>query len=339
MCCARSRIAPPVSRTDGAPVKRPQGFGTPAPAAPAEPERRAGKRAARRRVDSAATVVPPVAAPVTSAADESPDIVTKVAAAKRPGRELAKIARQRRRYEKNEIRRFTRRSRHRRALWLTIGSLTLVLAALVAVAVYSPLLALRTITIDGASRVQASEVHSAIDGQLGTPLALVDYGAITRELSAFPLIRSFVTETVPPDTLVIHIVERAPVGSIVSSSGYDVVDPAGVVIQSASERPAGIPLIDIGGASADSAAFKAVVEVLLALPDSMLATVESATAQTKDDVTFVLAGVGQRVVWGSADRSALKSRVLQELIATQDPAHQVEYDVTAPLSPVLRPVG
>ena len=88
------------------------------------------------------------------------------------------------------------------------------------------------------------------------------------------------------------------------------VDPAGVVIQSASERPAGIPLIDIGGASADSPAFKAVVEVLLALPDSMLATVESATAQTKDDVTFVLAGVGQRVVWGSADRSALKARVL-----------------------------
>jgi cell division protein FtsQ len=266
-------------------------------------------------------------------------VVTKVSAAKRPDRELAKIARQRRRYEKQEIRRFTRRSRHRRVLWLTTGSMILVLAALVAVAVYSPLLALRTITIDGASRVKAAEVHSAIDGQLGTPLALIDYGAITRELSAFPLIRSFVTETVPPDTLVIHIVERAPVGALATSSGYDVVDPAGVVIQSASERPAGIPLIDIGGASADSPAFKAVVEVLLALPDSMLATVESATAQTKDDVTFVLAGVGQRVVWGSADRSALKSRVLQELMATQDPAHQVEYDVTAPLSPVLRPVG
>ena len=62
--------------------------------------------------------------------------------------------------------------------------------------------------------------------------------------------------------------------------------------------------------------------MLLALPDSMLATVESATAQTKDDVTFVLAGVGQRVVWGSADHSALKSRVLQELIATQARAHR-----------------
>jgi cell division protein FtsQ len=339
-------------------MKRPQGFDRPATTAP-EPEPRPGKRrtppaaptsdetapkagAAKARTQKARAQkarAPKVAAARSVTPDVTPDVTTKVAAAKRPGRELAKIARARRRYERNEVRRFTRRTRHRRAAWLTAGSLVLVLAALVAVAVYSPLLALRTITIDGASRVKASEVHAAIDGQLGTPLALVDYGAITRELSAFPLIRSFVTETVPPDTLVIHIVERAPVGALVSSSGYDVVDPAGVVIQSAAERPAGIPLIDIGGASADSPAFKAVVEVLLALPDSMLAKVESATAQTKDDVTFVLAGVGQRVVWGSAERSALKARVLQELIATQDPAHRVEYDVTAPLSPVLRPVG
>ncbi|GAB3045922.1 hypothetical protein GCM10027052_30610 [Parafrigoribacterium mesophilum] len=326
-------------------MKRPQGFDRPAATTPADtPEPRQAKRRTPAKLTVPKFTLPKLTAPAgaQAPADDTTvaaDIQTKLAAAKRPGRELAKIARQRRRYEKSEVRRFTRRSRHRRAAWLTTGSLILLLAALVAVAVYSPLLALRTITIDGASRVKASEVHSAIDGQLGTPLALVDYGTIRKELSAFPLIRSFVTETVPPDTLVIHIVERQPVGSLATSSGYDVVDPAGVVIQSAAERPAGMPLIDIGGASSDSPAFKAVVEVLLALPDSMLATVESATAQTKDDVTFVLAGVGQRVVWGSADRSALKSRVLQELIATQDPAHRVEYDVTAPLSPVLRPVG
>ena len=211
------------------------------------------------------------------------------------------------------------------------------MAALVAVGVYSPLLALKTITINGASRVNASEVHTAVDGQLGTPLALVDFGKVRRELAAFPLIRSFVTEIVPPDTLIIHIVERAPVGSLATATGFDVVDPAGIVIQASAQRQPGVPLIDLGGATASSPAFAAAVAVLLALPDSLLPQVDRVTARTRDDVTFVLTGAGQRVVWGSPDQSDLKARVLQRLIATQNPASRVEYDVSAPLSAVVRP--
>jgi cell division protein FtsQ len=313
-------------------MKRPQGFDAPragsAPQTPTPPQ----KPVRQKRPARLKPTEPPATAPEPA---EEPERAEKLP--RRPGRQVAKAARERRRFEKSEIRRFTRRSRHRRLTWIVTGSVLVVLAAMVAVAVYSPLLALRTIQVDGASRVKASEVHSAVDGQLGTPLALVDYGTIKRELSAFPLIRSFVTETVPPDTLIIHIVERAPVGSVASSSGFDLVDPAGVVIQSASERPKGVPLIDIGGKPASSPAFKAVVEVLLALPTPIARKVQSVTAQTKDDVTLVLAGVGQRVVWGSAERSTLKARVLEELVATQNPRHRVEYDVTAPLSPVIRP--
>lgn len=324
-------------------MKRPQGFDRkPAPAEPIKKRhtKPAQPKPAQLKPARPAKSIRPenVAQSDNPAQSESPAQLEKPSRVKRPARELARTVRARRRFEKSEIRRFTRRSRHRRLAWVVTGCLVLVLAALVAVAVYSPLLALRTITVEGASRVKASEVHSAIDGQLGTPLALVDYDKIKRDLSAFPLIRSFVTETVPPDTLIIHIVERSPVGAVATSSGFDVVDPAGVVIQSASERPKGVPLIDIGGKRADSPAFKAVVEVLLALPASVLPRVNSATAQTKDDVTLVLTGVGQRVVWGSAERSTLKARVLQELIATQNRAHRVEYDVTAPLSPVIRPV-
>ena len=54
----------------------------------------------------------------------------------------------------------------------------------------------------------------AVDGQLGVPLALLDEDRIRTELGEFSLIRSYVTELVPPDTLLIHIVERAPIGVI-----------------------------------------------------------------------------------------------------------------------------
>jgi cell division protein FtsQ len=221
--------------------------------------------------------------------------------------------------------------------WVVPLGVVVLLVGVLAVAVYSPLLALRTISIEGASAVSPEKVHDAIDDQLGTPLALLDYGRIRSELDAFPLIRSFVTEVVPPSTLVVHLVERAPIGAVATPTGFAVVDPAGVVLDTTATRKEGVPLIEPGAGGTDSVAFSSVVDVLLALPESIRSRVDVARATSKDDVRLVLTGVGQRIVWGSAERSALKARVLQELMAAQGKNSRVEYDVSAPLSPVVRP--
>ena len=252
-------------------------------------------------------------------------------------RRLKRAERRRRRFERGEVRRFTRRSRSRRTIMLTAAGLVVALLAVLAVAVYSPLLALKTITVDGASRVDAAQVTDAVDGQLGTPLALLDYGQFTRQLAQFPLIRSYVTEMVPPDTLIIHIVERAPVAAVQNGAAFDLVDPAGIVVQSSPERPDGVPLIDIGGQKPDSEAFTSVVAVLLALPAPLVAQVDSITASTQDDVTFTLRGVGQSVVWGSSDNSGSKAGALAAMVAKQDPNAKIEYDVSAPGSVVVTP--
>lgn len=244
--------------------------------------------------------------------------------------------RERRRFERREVRRFTRRSRHRRLTWVVLFSVVGVLAGLLAVAIYSPLLSLRTIVIDGVSTVSADEVREAIEGQMGTPLALLDYDKMRTELDAFPRIRSFSTEIVPPSTLKIHIVERSPVGVITSVSGFQIVDPAGVVLESTPRRPDGLPLIDLANGDTGSVEFAAVVDVVLALPEPLRSRVDVAYATSKDDVRLVLRDAGQRVRWGSAERSALKARVLVELMETQDGNAHVEFDVSAPLSPVVK---
>jgi len=218
-----------------------------------------------------------------------------------------------------------------------VGGIILTLALLVVTAVYSPILALRTITVDGTSRIDPTEVIAAANDQLGTPLALIDYDKMTLALSAFPLIRSYVTEIVPPDTLLIHISERQPVGSITSTAGFDVVDPAGIVVQQSAERLPGVPLITLAGADTSSPAFAAVVEVLLALPPELLAQVDSINASTKDNVSFVLTGVGQAVHWGSADQSDKKAALLAGLIRVTDPAAPGTFDVSAPGNGVFRP--
>jgi cell division protein FtsQ len=234
------------------------------------------------------------------------------------------------------VRRFTKRSRRRRATWLTVGGVVIALGGVLAIAVYSPLLALREITVDGTTRLNADEVRSAVDAQLGTPLALLDLGAIRDDLEAFPLIRSYVTETVPPNTLRIHIVEREPVGIVANGGEFEQVDPAGVVIASSPERP-DLPLIEAGENGNSGAAFDSAVEVLLAMPDSVSTQVDTITARTADDVGLTLKGTAPRVVWGSADDSELKARTLAVMLARPECAPLPVIDVSAPLAPICGP--
>jgi cell division protein FtsQ len=206
----------------------------------------------------------------------------------------------------------------------------------VAGAVFSPLFSLQRIDIRGSDRVNQQELLRAVDGQLGTPLALLDDGRIREELAGFPLIRSFLTELVPPDTLVIRVTEREPVGALPAEGGFVLTDPAGVVVQTVQKRPEGMPLIDVGNEDVPSTAFRSAAEVLLALPEDLATRVDTVTARTKDDVTLVLAGSDQRVLWGSADRAVLKAKVLAALVAQHGDSGAGQYDVSAPLTAVFR---
>lgn len=242
--------------------------------------------------------------------------------------------RARKRYEREEVRRFTWRARRRRTTWLvSLGTVAVMTVAVVG-AGYSPLMALRTIEVVGANRVPTDAVISALDGQVGTPLPLLDFGQVKSELSEFMLIQSYVTESRPPGTLVVRIVEREPVGALASNAGFDLVDAAGVVIESSGERPAGYPLIE-SDQGVESAGFRAVTAVVSALPESIRSQLDTVGAKTKDDVTLNLLG-GARVVWGSAEESEYKAVVLGALMIGHPVGSVNEYDVTSPDSAVLR---
>jgi cell division protein FtsQ len=245
--------------------------------------------------------------------------------------EVAATERRRRREERAEVRRFTRTARRRRLGWLSAAGLVVLIAGLVATAVFSPVLALRTVIVDGTSRLDPAALVDAVDGQIGTPLALLDEARIREELGRFTLIRSYVTELVPPGTLLIHVVERAPVGVIQAPDGFQLVDPAGIVIETTLTQPEGYALIELGqGEDRSGAGFRSMAEVLLALPPSVSGQVLSISARTRDDVTLTLTGSSQRVVWGSAEGSAEKAAVLAALLPLHAGDGPGEYDVSAP---------
>jgi cell division protein FtsQ len=220
--------------------------------------------------------------------------------------------------------------------WLISGASVAALVVVVLLAAYSPLLAVRTVAVEGLSRLDPATVTTALDDQLGRPLALVDYGAIERDLAQFPYIESYSVEARPPDTLAVRIVERRPVAQVQTDAGFDLIDAAGVTVQPSPERIAGFPVLDLTGTEIGGPGFRAAAAVLMSLPDALIAQVDRISGTTPDSVTMVFTGAGQRVVWGDADDSELKARILERLIATQDPSLPVEYDVSSPQSPVIR---
>ncbi|PVZ94942.1 cell division protein FtsQ [Amnibacterium flavum] len=249
-------------------------------------------------------------------------------------RDLRRARRLRKRGEKAEVRRFTTRQRRARITLLVSVAVIGSLAGVVALGAFSPLFALREITVEGASRIPPADIVAALDDQMGTPLPLVDFSEVETELKGFPLIQSYVTESRPPGTLLVRIVERTPVGVVQTASGFDLVDSAGVTVESAAERIPGYPLIDLPSGDFSSVPFTAAASVLVALPAELLAQVDSISAKTVDDVTLGLT-TGQKVVWGDAADSARKAQHLTRLLA-QHPTDVTEYDVSSPGVGIIR---
>ncbi len=254
----------------------------------------------------------------------------------RAARRHARAAtRDRRRYERDEVRRFTLRSRRRRTIWTVCLGAVALLVAFVLIGAFSPLMALHTIDVQGADRISEDDIVQALDGQLGRPLTLIDYGEVEQVLGTFPLIRSYSTEASPPNTLILRIIERTPVAVLKVADDFQLVDQAKVVIEQTPKRPEGYPLITTAEKDGDDTGFTAAIAVIDALPGQLRKTVDTVTAGTRDDVTLMLAG-GARVVWGSADDSELKAVVLEQLMKNNDPKSVTEFDVSSPESAVVR---
>ena len=134
------------------------------------------------------------------------------------------------------------------------------------IGVFTPVLALQAVVVEGATRVPADQIMAALQPQINKPLPLVDMGAVRKAVEAQPLVKSYSTVAVPPHTLVIKIVERSPIGYVTVNGDLTMVDPAGVVLEVSTERIPGVPLITVEGGDVKSKGFAAAIDVILSLP-------------------------------------------------------------------------
>lgn len=229
------------------------------------------------------------------------------------------------------------KGRKRKRIALTTAAVVIALVAgFLAAAVYSPMLAVRTITVDGTKLLKADAIRKALAPVEGTPLPQIDDADITGLLKPLVQVRSVSTEARPPSTLLVHVVERVPVALLKKDSDYLLVDVDGVQLGSTKD-PASVPLPLIEGNAARAELFSAITAVLATLPADVLAKMASASAKSPDAVELRLID-GKTVVWGNAEEKELKARVLEALLkAPADPRVPVNvYDVSAPRHPLTK---
>lgn len=344
---AKRAKAPKVSKPTRAERKTVKAQGGNAPQAP---QRHRLVPTATARVETAGSRVQGIRRPASEPSRPAePSVGVDKKHTRRPARRLTKAQQEaaeaklklkeavkaRKAFERDEVRRFTAHLRRRRLIWASIAGALTAIMIFVGIGVFTPVIALQTITVEGVTRVPADQILAALQPQINKPLPLVDMGAVRKAVEAQPLVKSYSTVAVPPHSLVIKIVERGPIGYLSASQGFTMIDPAGIVIEKSSERIPGIPLLTVEGNSVDSRGFAAAVNVINSLPSALSGQLDEVIANTTDDVTLVLIG-GARVFWGGPENAAMKNRVLSQLLTLNPVGSVSEYDVSSPKTAVVR---
>ncbi len=219
--------------------------------------------------------------------------------------------------------------RRRWVRWLVLALVLLLVVGAGYLVGFSPVLAARAVSVSGVHRLSKAEVVAAAGVGIGTPLVRVDTGAVAERVAGLPPVAGVTVTREWPGTVRIAVTERAPRLAIPAGGGYLVADATGVVFEAVRTAPFGLVVVDAD--PADQQVLVDVGTVFSALSPKTAATVNRLAAPSRDGIELRLDG-GVRVVWGSAEDSALKSQVLDALL----PLGGTEFNVSAPAFPTRR---
>ncbi|MCL2544118.1 MAG: FtsQ-type POTRA domain-containing protein [Nocardioidaceae bacterium] len=237
--------------------------------------------------------------------------------------------------EERTRRRFLRRRWGRR--WLTLRYVLVGLAAVAVVALgiyavyFSPWLRADGVKVVGLNQLQEGQVLKHAEVPLGGPLAREDLHAIQLRVEALAIVKSADVSRSWPHDVRIQITERTPVAVMARGKQFVQVDATGVsFFPYLKKPPAGLPTI-VTGPKADADALSEGAKVAASLPSSISGKVAHIDVSTIDRIELSLRG-GRTVMWGSAEESEAKAKVLLALLKTH--AHTI--DVSVPGLPTTR---
>ncbi|GAB3177480.1 hypothetical protein GCM10027060_01750 [Nesterenkonia halophila] len=234
------------------------------------------------------------------------------------------------------------RRRRRRGALLVLAGLA-VLLVVVLVLVFSPLLTVRQVQVEGNDLLTDSKAEELLEPALGRPMPQVGDGRVAELLDEEPVVADVVVQGELPDTLRVEVTEHPPVARVHRDGQVEYFTAEGEVIRSwpEDEAPAedayATPEIASDAALDHRAVFETIVGVLGELPSAARKSMQSATADSVDSVRLRLDD-GRTVLWGGEDRGAQKAAVLAALLESDaEEFTEVDtIDISDPEAPVTR---
>ncbi len=238
------------------------------------------------------------------------------------------------RAEQRTRRRFARRQWARRwGAWRWAAVVVLALAVVtggVWLVFFSQVLAVEKVTVTGTAYLSEEQVREAARVPVGDPLARVDLGLMEARVEALPAVRDATVSRTWPDGVRIEVVERVAVAVVSVNGTFTGMDAEGVLFREYPRAPAHLPDVRTTGPT-DQRVRREAAAVVSALPVTLARQVDHLEVSTIDQITLALRD-GRTVLWGSAQDSATKARVLEQLLEREA---QV-YDVSVPGQPTIR---
>jgi cell division protein FtsQ len=204
----------------------------------------------------------------------------------------------------------------------------------------SGLIVVKSVVVTGNHLVSASQVRGAAGISTGAKMIRVDTQAAAQRVEGINQVQSATVSKSWPDRIVITVHERTPALAVTGggqggqSGGYDLIDQAGVVVESVKTRPAGLPFYQTSAAASSlrgNPSVAAAVTVLHEVPAAVKRAVIAVSATDPGNVQLSLSN-GVTVVWGDTSHAQQKATELTALMRT----HASYYDVSAPGTAVTK---
>lgn len=202
-----------------------------------------------------------------------------------------------------------------------------------------PLLAVRSVQVDGATTVPVALVREAAGIEDGRSLLRVDLDAARDAVAELPQVESVTVTRGWPSRVVITLVERTALAVVDEAGRRSLLDERGVVFDTVTdEPPAGVVPLSVRDPGPDDEATRAALAAIAALRESVREQVAEVDAEDAESVVLTLEN-GTVVRWGGADDSVRKAQILAALLdqlaaGTLEPAG--ELDVSVPSAVVVR---
>lgn len=232
------------------------------------------------------------------------------------------------------------RARRRRLTYQLTGALSG--ALLVWIVLWSPLLRVRTVDVEGASHITPAQVSRIAGINEEDNLLFVSSSDITRSVRELPWVKSVKVDRILPSTVRVRVVEREPAMLVTSAAGTWTLDGTGRVLEAGGEER-GLPALVTSdtdelapGDTIDQLAVRAAVRALGSMPPELKDKVRGVFAPTSERVSFAMQG-GLDVRYGSADELRDKHEVVLALLERlRESGSAATYlDVRVPSNPAV----